>query len=170
MSADEPVLAPFRKPGHDHRKCVRDALAAADAVCASEGASLTPLRRRVLELVWGAHAPVRAYDLLDALRAERRGAAPPTVYRALDFLLSVGLIHRIEALNAFVGCANPARIHPGQFLICEDCGAVAELDDAEIARSLAARARTLGFAASRQTVEIAGRCPDCRAGAEAAGG
>jgi Fur family transcriptional regulator, zinc uptake regulator len=162
MPADEAVLARFRKPGHDHRKCVREALATADSVCAAEGVSLTPLRRRVLELVWGAHAPVRAYDLLESLRAERRGAAPPTVYRALDFLLSVGLIHRIESLNAFVGCADPVRRHRGQFLICEQCGAVAELDDDEIANSLAARANALGFKARRQTIEIAGSCPACQ--------
>jgi Fur family zinc uptake transcriptional regulator len=155
------VLAPFRKQGHDHRKCIRDALEAAEDVCAAEGASLTPLRRRVLELVWGAHAPVRAYDLLDALRGERDGAAPPTVYRALDFLLSLRLIHRIESLNAFVGCADPKHSHGGQFLICDGCGAVAELDDPDIDARIAERARALGFTPRRQTIEISGRCPDC---------
>jgi Fur family zinc uptake transcriptional regulator len=142
---------------------VRDALLAAEQVCAREGASLTPLRRRVLELVWGAHAPVRAYDLLESLRGERRRAAPPTIYRALDFLLSVRLIHRIESLNAFVGCADPKHSHGGQFLICDGCGAVAELDDPTIARRVSDRARALGFTPRRQTIEISGRCPDCAA-------
>jgi Fur family zinc uptake transcriptional regulator len=163
MAPNDAVLAPFRKQGHDHGKCVRDALIAAEQVCAREGASLTPLRRRVLELVWGAHAPVRAYDLLDTLRGERRRAAPPTIYRALDFLLSVRLIHRIESLNAFVGCADPKHSHGGQFLICDGCGAVAELDDPTIARRVSDRARALGFTPRRQTIEISGRCPDCAA-------
>jgi Fur family zinc uptake transcriptional regulator len=159
---EDAVLAPFRKQGHDHRKCVRDAVAAAEDVCAAEGASLTPLRRRVLELVWGAHAPVRAYDLLERLRDERgRRAAPPTVYRALDFLLSLRLIHRIESLNAFVGCADPKHSHGGQFLICDGCGAVAELDDPDIDGRIAERARALGFTPRRRTIEISGRCPDC---------
>jgi Fur family zinc uptake transcriptional regulator len=161
--SDRPVLSPFPKEGHDHDRCVDDALAAAEQRCARRAAALTPLRRRVLELVWQSHGPVRAYDLLDRLRAERRGAAPPTVYRALDFLLGQGLIHRIESLNAYVGCSDPDRKHGGQFLICGRCGTVAELDDDDIARAVAGRARALGFAVERQTIEVMGLCPRCAA-------
>ena len=105
--ADGNILAPFKPKNHDHEKCVAEAIAAAEARCARDGRSFTPLRRRVLELVWSSHGPVGAYELLDELRAERRGAAPPTVYRALDFLMGNGLIHRIESLNAYVGCGSP---------------------------------------------------------------
>lgn len=159
--ANDPILGPFLAAGHDHDRCVDDALAAAEARCERAGVALTPLRRRVLELVWASHGPVRAYDLLDRLREDRRGAAPPTVYRALDFLLAHGLIHRIESLNAYLGCADPERHHGGQFLICRACGAVAELDDAGIARAVAQRARALGFGIERQTVEVMGLCPRC---------
>ena len=164
---DSPVLATFPQEGHDHGRCVEDALAAAGLRCTRDAASLTPLRRRVLELVWQSHGPVRAYDLLDRLRAERRSAAPPTVYRALDFLLAHGLIHRIESLNAYVGCSDPDRKHGGQFLICRSCGTVAELDDDGIARAVAERARALGFGVERQTIEVMGLCPGCAAGAAA---
>ena len=153
--------APFPAAGHDHERCVDDALASAEARCGRAGAALTPLRRRVLELVWASHGPVRAYDLLDRLREERRGAAPPTVYRALDFLLAHGLVHRIESLNAYVGCADPDHRHGGQFLICRACGTIAELDDAGIARAVAQRAHALGFGIERQTVEVLGLCPRC---------
>src|SRR5262245_4876474 len=112
----------FPRKGHDHDRCVTDALSAAEAVCARAGDRLTPLRRRVLELVWASHRPAGAYALLDRLREDGRGAAPPTVYRALDFLLERGLIHRIESLNAFVGCAHPGENHLVQFLICRSCG------------------------------------------------
>ena len=159
------VLAPFRAAGHDHGRCVAEALAAAEEICARQSVKLTDLRRRVLELIWDRHKPVRAYDLLDQLRAERRGAAPPTVYRALDFLLDAGLIHRIESLNAYFGCGGPTSSHGGQFLICGECGRVAELDDAEISDRVAERARLLGFAVQRQTIEIMGLCGHCAAGA-----
>jgi len=163
--ADGNILAPFQPKNHDHGKCVAEAIAAAEARCTRERRSFTPLRRRVLELVWSSHGPVGAYELLDELRSERRGAAPPTIYRALDFLMGNGLIHRIESLNAYVGCGSPdhhAEQHKGgQFLICRDCGAVAELDDPAIAQTIATRAQTLGFDVERQTIEVTGLCPRC---------
>lgn len=156
------VLAPFPPTNHDHERCVADAVAAAERLCAREGLAFTALRRRVLELVWSSHGPVGAYELLDALRGEGRRAAPPTVYRALEFLREHGLVHRIESRNGFIGCARPDRHHGGQFLICRDCGAAAEIDDATIAGAVHRRAEALGFAVDRQTIEITGRCPRCR--------
>jgi Fur family zinc uptake transcriptional regulator len=168
--ADGNILAPFKPKNHDHEKCVAEAIAAAEARCARDGRSFTPLRRRVLELVWSSHGPVGAYELLDELRAERRGAAPPTVYRALDFLMGNGLIHRIESLNAYVGCGSPDKHpdhhHGGQFLICRACGAVAELDDPAIAGTIATRAEMLGFDVEQQTIEVTGLCPRCTGAAE----
>lgn len=152
----------FPSPGHDHRTCVAAALAAAEAACARRGARLTALRRRVLELVWGGHGPVGAYALLDALRGEGQNAAPPTVYRALDFLLEQGLVHKIERLNAYVGCSRPGERHAGQFLICGQCGAAAELDDPAIVAAVEGGAARLGFTVTRQTVEIEGVCASCR--------
>ena len=159
------VIASFRDSEHDHARCVSDALDTAEQLCAERGLRLTPIRRRVLELVWSKHEPVRAYDLLEDLRSERRRAAPPTVYRALEFLIENGLVHRIESLNAFVGCPGPRRPHVGQFLICRNCAAVAEMDDAAIARMIARKAQSLGFQVQRQTIEVTGLCPECgRAG------
>lgn len=152
----------FQSPGHDHRHCVDDALAVAESRCRRQGARLTALRRRVLELVWKGHEPVGAYALLDALRAEGRPAAPPTVYRALDFLLDQGLIHRIERVNAFVGCPRPEISHIGQFLLCTECGTVAELDDPTVGEVVAVSAAAQGFSVTRQTIEIEGVCRACQ--------
>ncbi len=163
MSGNHHPHAAFPALGHDHGRCVADALAAAEAACAQRGARLTVLRRRVLEVVWGSHGPIGAYAILEALRAEGHAGGPPTVYRALDFLIAHGLVHRIERLNAFVGCRNPAHEHSGQFLICSGCGAAAELDDPAIADAVAAAAARLGFSVAGQTVEVEGRCPACRA-------
>ncbi len=154
--------AGFASPGHDHGVCIDDALAEAERQCAAKGVRLTEQRRRVLELIWKSHEPVGAYTLLDRLRDGGVRAQPPTVYRALDFLVENGLIHRIESLNAYVGCAAPAERHVGQFLICTGCRSAAELDDASIGAAIAARAKEIGFAVSRATVEVAGLCPNCR--------
>lgn len=153
----------FPAAGHDHQACVAGALAAAEAECRRRGARLTDVRRRVLELVWQqGHAPVGAYALLETLVGEGFCAAPPTVYRALDFLLAHGLIHRIERLNAYTGCSRPGVPHAGQFLLCERCGTAVELDDPAIDAAIAAAAARLGFTVSRQTVEVDGLCPACR--------
>ena len=154
--------ARFAEQGHDHGRCIADALRTADALCAARSVRLTKLRRRVLELVWTSHAPIGAYDVLRRLSQEHDGAAPPTVYRALDFLLEQGLIHRIESLNAFVGCAHPAKAHASQFLICRDCGTAAELQDPAINRALARSAGSLGFLVTDKTVELRGLCAQCR--------
>lgn len=156
------MAAVFPSPVHDHSDCVRAALDAAQVKCEERGARLTALRRRVLELVWTSHEPVGAYALLDTLKAEGQAAAPPTVYRALDFLLEQGLVHRLERRNAFVGCPRPAASHSAQFLICTDCGRAAELDDPAIGDAVRHRAEAMGFTISRQTIEVEGLCPDCR--------
>ncbi len=156
------ALTPFRAKGHNHADCVDEALAAAEDLCRRRGLRLTPRRRRVLELIWSRHEPVRAYDILDRLRAEHGGAAPPMVYRALDFLLENGLIHRVESLNAYVGCSAPLTPHIGQFLICRHCSAIIEIDDSAIRRAVARKAKSIGFRVDRQTVEISGLCPHCR--------
>lgn len=147
---------------HDHRHCLKDALDRAAALCRDRGVRLTPIRRRVLELVWGGHRPLGAYDILDALQAERSGAAPPTVYRALDFLREQGLVHRIESRNSFVGCPDPDTPHGGQFLICCTCGQAAELNDSAIDDAIRLSAARAGFVVGRRTIEIEGECPNCR--------
>lgn len=161
LMKDAKVIAPFQPDPHDHAQCVSEAIAAAESCCEKDGLSFTPLRRQVLELIWSSHGPIGAYELLDKLRASRGNAEPPTVYRALDFLIEHSLIHRIESLNAYVGCGDPTRRHGGQFLICRDCKSVAELDDNAIARAVIRRADTLGFEVQQQTVEVVGRCFDC---------
>jgi len=125
----------------------------------------------VLRLVLEAEAPIGAYALLDQLKASRAKAAPPTVYRALDFLLEQGLIHRLERLNAFMGCAEAldghghhhdhAHDHPHQFLICRGCGATREISDHGVAEAISAAAAKAGFSAARSTVEIEGYCGKC---------
>jgi len=148
---------------HDHTHCIADALNRADALCAERGARLTALRRRVLELVWSSHRPRGAYAILEDLsQQDGKAAAPLTVYRALEFLVEQGLVHRIESLNAYVGCAAPGDVHSGQFLVCEACGDAAEIDDPGVGAAIDAAAAERGFRVQRPTVEVRGLCKSCQ--------
>ena len=166
----------FAGSDHDHETCVSTALDAAASVCQQRGVRLTPLRRQVLELVWQSHQPIGAYAVLDALQSDRRDAAtagkvsavaPPTVYRALEFLLGQRLIHRIESLNAYIGCIHPGARHVAQFLICNGCGSAAELESQALLTAIDSAAAEAGFAIEQVAVEVAGRCPDCLGAADA---
>jgi Fur family transcriptional regulator, zinc uptake regulator len=106
---------------------VEIALARAQQICTLRGARLTPARRRVLELILQADQPARAYALLAQLERGRSKLGPPTVYRALDFLLAHKLIHKVETSNAFIACGDAEHSHQSQFVICEDCGATEEI-------------------------------------------
>jgi Fur family transcriptional regulator, zinc uptake regulator len=155
------IVMPFKESGHSHRTCLESALSAAETKCNERGIRLTRLRRRVLELVWSSHEPVKAYDILDMIRGDDFSSAPPTVYRALDFLQAEGMVHKIESLNAYVGCAQPDNKHISQFLICHSCGSVAEMEDAEVRNLLAETAKQLGFHVDYEIIEIKGLCSAC---------
>ena len=142
---------------------IERALLRAQQLCAAHGGRLTPIRRRVLELILAADQPIGAYALLAALQSERGKIGPPTVYRALDFLLLHKLVHKIESVSAFVACHDVEHPHESQFMICDDCGAAEELQDEAIVRSLRRLGEDRGFAIGRQVIEARGLCPTCRA-------
>ncbi len=130
--------------------------------CAGRGAQLTKLRRLVLKLILQAEGPTTAYQLLDRLRATHQGAAaPPTIYRALDFLMEQRLIHKIERLSAFIACSDAGHPHAVQFLICRKCGTVAEMEDRAAERALERAAQREGFDLENAVVEIEGTCAIC---------
>lgn len=147
---------------HDHDRCLNEAIDRVQAVCSERGLKLTEMRRRILELIWTSHRAYGAYDLLEMLRAERGRVDPPTVYRALDFLRDQGFIHRIESLNAFVGCPLPDRSHNGQFFICDGCGTTLEAQDSSISKALQRTAEEQGFRVQQKIVELRGLCANCR--------
>ncbi len=155
------IITPFKKSSHVHQQCTDAALSAAENTCNLRGVRLTKLRRRVLELVWGNHKTVKAYDILDILRDERSGSAPPTVYRALEFLQEEGMVHKIESLNAYIGCGAPGNNHASQFLICQSCSVVAEINDPEIRNLIADKAADMGFKIDKEVIEIKGICLQC---------
>ena len=152
-----------RKVSHHHHHDAAGIVREVEHECTSRGLRLTPLRREVLELVAKARKPVKAYDLLESLRDSHAGAAPPTVYRALDFLLENGFIHKLESINAFVFCQHPAEAHQVPFLICDECESATEICDERVSGMLSDQAKALGFRARAQTLEVHGLCKRCAA-------
>lgn len=135
----------------------------AEALCRERNVRLTDQRKGVLRLLCESDKPLSAYDLLEQMRGIVKNPAPPTVYRALDFLLEQGLVHKLESLHAYVGCTHPDHPHASQFLICDDCGEVAEVEDPSVTRSLKAAGKSVGFRTKRPVVELLGTCAQCAA-------
>ncbi|MFN3577059.1 MAG: Fur family transcriptional regulator [Tabrizicola sp.] len=147
---------------HDHALCARDALARAEALVEASGARLTPVRRRVLEILLEDHRALGAYDVLARLAQDGFGNQPPVAYRALDFLVDQGLAHRIQRLNAFTACVHPGEDHAPAFLICRACHSVAEAAAAPARAAVETEAARAGFRVERLTLEALGLCPACQ--------
>ena len=131
------------------------------AKCVALGLRFTPLREKVLEFIANASGPSKAYTLLEQLRSEHDSAAPPTVYRALEFLLENGFVHKVESINAFVACPHPGGTHLAQFLVCDQCGSAIELEGEMLPKLFTELAVAQRFSAERLVVEVHGRCSNC---------
>ncbi len=151
----------FPKPEHNHHRCVARLVRHAEQLCLKAGVRLTAQRLAVLKIIGGSHKATGAYDVLEAMTRQGRRTAPVTVYRALDFLMSVGLVHRISSLNAFIACHHPHGSNPVQLLICKACGAVGELELPAVNRALKAAAAGAGFSVDKPVVELTGVCNHC---------
>ena len=148
------------------RRSVELQLERAGAICLQQGSQLTELRRRALRLIVEAESALTAYQLLDRLQETRKGAVPSTVYRALDFLMEQGLVHKVERLNAYIPCVDlEHRHHAAQFLICKKCGTVAEIEDSEVSWALDRAVAKQGFRPDSAVVELTGLCAACAAAA-----
>lgn len=150
---------------HNHQACILDALRQAEKACAAKGARLTPTRRKVLQLILESHQAAKAYDLLERIRPSIQGATPMTIYRALQFLQEQGLVHRVETLNAYVGCTHKdSRQHETQLLlICENCRQIEESPAPALMMALDREVESHGFQAKQKTIEIYGSCVSCSA-------
>lgn len=141
----------------------KEALAQADALAADKRVSFTPQRQAVFELLLDAGRPIGAYALMEELaKRENRGIAPPTIYRALDFLQDLGVVSRLESSNEFIPCTHPSEPHDCIFLICTCCKKAVETDQDDIHSALAKLADRHGFKTGRQVIELQGLCETCR--------
>ncbi len=146
---------------HNHKQCVSNALTTAEQVCLERGVQLTPIRYQVLELIWESHKAVKAYELLERVKPLQMAAKPPTIYRALEFLSEQGLIHRVESLNAFIGCRCSNAPHEQLLLICKNCQEVEERTAPQVMKVLAQEFDDAGFIVHSKAIEIHGVCSQC---------
>jgi Fur family zinc uptake transcriptional regulator len=164
-------MARIDLPHHDHACCAdvhgtpAERLHAAEHVCAARGARLTPQRRMVLEALWGENRALGAYDLIDRVASEAgKRLAPITIYRALEFLVGAGLVHRIESRNAYLACPGGHGVHSqAAFMICEQCGRVSEAMSDGLEAELARLAAPSGFRPKTRVIELTGLCAECAA-------
>jgi len=149
---------------HSHLACsptsMSQSMKDAERLCQTKGGRLTPIRRQVLRLLLEADRPAKAYDLLGQMTGDAT-AKPPTVYRALEFLMDMGLAHRIESLNAFVACGHWGHGHSAVFLICETCGWSGEMHADQSIKKLSQEIAAVGFTMRAAIMEIRGLCEGC---------
>lgn len=165
MAEKSTVRPVFPEPDHDHGRCSADALAHAEKLCEGRSQRLTPTRRQVLEVLLSSHKPLGAYEIIERVAEQGGRPAPITIYRALDFLMENGLVHRIESRNAFVACIG--HHDSGDlvvFLLCERCGSVGEASSRAVAEALGHAARAAGFVPKAHVIEVGGICDHCRRG------
>jgi Fur family zinc uptake transcriptional regulator len=161
MTDPAPDPAEWPESRHDHSHCQDKAVRIAERLCLERGVRLTPLRRKILELIWDNHQAIKAYDLLEKVRPFDRSIKPATIYRTLDFLLEQGLIHRVETLNAFIGCSHSEGQHEQLLLICERCQEVEERPGQAVMQAVARELEQAGFTLHRKAIEIHGLCARC---------
>lgn len=147
---------------HQHRKCMAHALQTAELICQKKNIRLTDIRRHVLELICANHKAIGAYELLDLFREQDPKASPVTIYRALDFLMDAGLVHKIESLNAFIACLQAEHHHKSAILICDQCKNAYEIDATSVYESLFALSESVQFKPQCLTLELHGQCAICR--------
>lgn len=157
------------EPKNAHKaQSVSGTLSRAEDLCLKGGVKLTESRRRILEILATEGRPLGAYDLIEKVAAtSSKRPAPISIYRALDFLLENGLIHRLASRNAYLACGHGHAVQePVVFLICDKCGEVAEATSPALSRSLLQLAGSVKFAPRVQVMEVAGCCQACADAAE----
>lgn len=137
--------------------------ARATAQCAATGRALTALRRQVVAAFASSTRPLKAYEIVERLSTPNRRVSPISVYRSLDFLIELGIVHRLATQNAFVVCDHDhAQDETLVFMICQCCGDVEEAVLPGVTRSLAVTAEAHGFRSRGHSIELQGECEDCR--------
>jgi Fur family zinc uptake transcriptional regulator len=164
MMTQSPATTAFPAPGHDHHRCLEDAMTRARKAFDQKGLRLTPLREAVFQQIAASHRAVGAYEVLERLAAVRgERLAPISVYRAIDALVEAGIVHRFESRNAFFAC------HAGHdqrqlVLACERCATVAEVDGAKVFAAIDKSASAAAFSPESKNgavVEVWGLCANC---------
>lgn len=141
---------------------MNDLIQEAETLCARAGTRLTDPRRRVLTLLAKTKTPQKAYDLIAKAGADGGAVKPPTVYRALEFLCQLGIVHRIEQDSTYVACSHVGHGHLAALFVCDTCHGVTEVHVDTIERQLSDAASNTGFSLAHLVIEGRGQCQACR--------
>ncbi len=147
---------------HDHDLCAAQLMARAERACMRHNARLTSLRREVLGAVGESHQAAGAYEIIERMARSGPRPAPISIYRALEFLGGLGLVHRIESRNAFVACNRQHEAGRAVLMVCESCGTVDELEAASVFDRLDSLSSGEGFEIRRAVIELSGQCAPCK--------
>ncbi len=149
------------KKNHNHKECSKRVIKNAKEVCHEGSLNLTPIRKKVLEIIASNHKPSRAYDILSKLKDGGFSDKPPTVYRALDFLIENKMVHKLSTINAYVACFNDEAEEVSCFLICEKCQDIEEFQDEAVIKAMTNIGKNKRINIKNVNLEISFRCDQC---------
>ncbi len=148
-----------------HQNCnhndVNESLQKAEEICQEKGLRFTEIRKKIFRLILENKAPIKAYEILDVLKKKDKSVKPPTVYRALDFLLESGIAHRLASLNSYVGCSHPQKHKQCYFLICSNCHKAVECCNSKLLKAIDATTQEVNFVVETVSLEVVGKCQEC---------
>lgn len=145
----------------NHENCISTTINQVEKICAENGLRFTKIRKAVLEIIWESHRPIKAYDILTKISNINYSEKPPTVYRALDFLMENGFVHKINSLNSYVGCSHPNEHSDCYFIICSICNEVQECCDSTITKTIKKILNKNTFKHDYIALEVNGQCNYC---------
>ena len=147
-----------------HEHSGPDLAAEAEAALTRAGEQWTAMRASVFAALAEQARPVSAYDIAEEVGKQRgKRVAANSIYRILDLFVRTNLANRIESANAYLANSHPGCRHDCIFLICDDCGRIAHVDDDRLTQGVRGAAAAAGFAAERPVIEVRGRCSECAA-------
>lgn len=147
---------------HSHQKCVDKLIKQAREICIKNNLRLTPLREKILEIIFQNHKAIKAYDVLKELEKHNISDKPPTIYRALDFFITNKIIHKIHCINSYLVCSHPGMHNDCSLFICEKCNSVEENCDNNISKLIVEDAKNNNFTIKNKNIEILGICQNCQ--------
>lgn len=145
----------------DHKNCLKDLEKKIEITCQEQNLKFTDLRREVFLIISKNHGMIKAYDILAQMRKKNPSTEPPTVYRALDFLMENNFVHKINSLNSYVTCYHLVDEGFCFFLICSKCGSVEESLDSRFSDLIFSSAKKHKFLFQKSSLEIEGVCNKC---------
>jgi Fe2+ or Zn2+ uptake regulation protein len=126
------------------------------------GYKVTKPRKQVLEAIEKAEGPMSPYDIGKMMEEERKHLDQVTIYRVINLLCSLNLVHKVFSRGGYVRCDLLEEEGCHRFLLCRGCGNLQEFRDEALCNQENQIAQKMGFRAEHHVTESSGLCKDCR--------